>query len=339
MRILCPIMASSDIDVLDPTQYNTEFFCGYLPDWWINKYNDSNAYHLSRNISTPINNRNDESANIRNIHDLHSAVEKCHQKFTRLFLAVNAKYYPEYVYPDLQQYLREVYAAGVRSMILCDIGLIDYVSRNFPDVKISVSCLNQVTNSLAVQFYAKFSGVERIVFPRHMSSEEIRQIAVKFPKLEFEYFIFSNKCLYDDGYCRGVHEFTPICKDLFSAEYYQHGGGPVSDQQRDFLLKNESEYRLWTKSEAKANKRGYCTASFACTACSLLTLVNVPNIQSLKLSIRGHSVEERLRQVQMANAAIAYIQNNGDYEGLHKIISKQYGKETLCETGLSCMMV
>ena len=35
MKILCPIMASADIDVLDPEQYGAEFFCGYLPEWWI----------------------------------------------------------------------------------------------------------------------------------------------------------------------------------------------------------------------------------------------------------------------------------------------------------------
>lgn len=339
MKILCPIMAAADIDILDPKQYGTEFFCGYLPEWWIQKYNDSDAYRLFQNLSTPINNRNGAGANILRIEELKSAVDKCRQKDTRLFLAVNAKYYPQYVYEDLRRYLAEVYEAGIRDMIICDMGLIDCVSREFPDVKISVSCLNQVTNSAAVEFYTRFSGVERIVFPRHMSSEEIRRIAGRFPELEFEYFIFSNKCLYDDGYCRGVHEFTPICKDLYFGEYYRRGGLPVSDEERDALLRGEYEYRLWTRNESRVDLTGYCTGSFGCMACSLLTLKDVPNITSVKLSIRGHGVQERLRQVQMARAVISHVENGGNYDGIRQIVSKLYGKETLCGTGMSCIMI
>lgn len=339
MKILCPIMASADIDILTPEQYGTEFFCGYLPEWWIKKYNDSDAYRLFQNLSTPINNRNGAGANILRIDELQSAVSKCRKRNTRLFLVVNAKYYPEYVYEDLHRYLAEVYDAGVRDMIICDMGLIDYVSRVFPNVKIAVSCLNQITNSQAVEFYTRFSGVERIVFPRHMSSEEIQTIAQHFPKLQFEYFIFSNKCLYDDGYCRGVHEFTPICKDLYYGEYYHCGGIPVSDEQKDILLRNEHEFRLWTRNESRIDLSGYCTGSFGCMACALLTLKDVPNITSVKLSIRGHSVEERLRQVKMARAVISCVENGGDYQQIQSIVSKLYGKDTMCKTGMSCIMV
>lgn len=39
MKILVPITNSSDIDVFNPNIYNTEFFFGYLPQWWIDEYN------------------------------------------------------------------------------------------------------------------------------------------------------------------------------------------------------------------------------------------------------------------------------------------------------------
>ena len=339
MNILCPIMASSEIAILDPDCYGTEFFCGYLPSWWIEKYNDSNAYHLFQNLSTPINNRNGAGANILSHSELCNALAQCAQKHTRLFLAVNAKYYPEYVSDDFRRYLDEVYAAGVRDMILCDIGLIDYVSHVFPDIKISISCLNQVTNSWAVRFYKQFSGVDRIVFPRHMSSAEIRCIAQSFPEFEFEYFIFSNKCLYDDGYCRGVHEFTPICKDLYYGEYYFCNGIPVGEKMKSKLLKNDYEFRQWTRNEQRVDYTGYCTASFGCMACSLISLINIQNIKSVKLSIRGHSVDERLRQVKMARSAISYVENGGTIQGLQQLVSSLYGKDSLCKSGMSCIMV
>lgn len=339
MKILCPITASTDIDLLDPALYGTEFFCGYLPVWWIEKYNDSEAYRIMGNLSTPINNRNGAKSNILDITDLKSAIEKANNKGTRLYLALNAKYYPDYVYDDLKRYLKEVYSAGVRKMIICDLGLIGYVSQTYPNIQISISCLDQVTNSHAVGFFKQFPGVERIVFPRHMSSNEILNIAGQHPDLEFEYFIFSNKCLYDDGYCRGVHEFTPICKDLFFGEYYNREGKYMSDEEKSLLLSNEQVYRRWTVSESRVDLTGYCTASFGCTACSLVALKNVENIRSVKLSIRGHGAAERLRQVKMAKAVIDCVENGGDVDSVRKIVSSMYGKESLCRTGMSCIMV
>ena len=63
--------------------------------------------------------------------------------------------------------------------------MISYLNDNYPDIKVSVSCLNQVTNKMAVHFYANFQNVERIVFPRHMSSSEIISIASSFPNIQF----------------------------------------------------------------------------------------------------------------------------------------------------------
>ena len=37
MKILAPITSASDIEVLNPTIYNTEFFCGYTTDYWERK--------------------------------------------------------------------------------------------------------------------------------------------------------------------------------------------------------------------------------------------------------------------------------------------------------------
>lgn len=339
MKILCPIMAAADVEVLDPDKYGTEFFCGYLPHWWIEKYNDSDAYRLFQNLSTPINNRNGAGANILSYSELCETVEKCHQKRTRLFLAVNAKYYPDYVYDDLRRYLSEIYTAGIRNLIVCDIGLISLLSREYPDMKVSVSCLNQATNSHSVAFYTNFPVVDRIVFPRHMSSSEIQHIACMFPQTEFEYFIFSNKCLYDDGYCRGIHEFTPICKDLFYCEFYSLNGTPLEYWKGNNLLLKDQEFRQWTRNESRLDLSGYCTASFACTACSLLSLIGIQNIKAVKLSIRGHSVSERLRQVSMAREAITYVEMGGDRQGLQKLVSSLYGKDSLCSLGTSCMMI
>lgn len=333
MKILSPIGSSKDIDILDPLKYDTEFFCGFLPDWWFQKYNKGVVEKDVKILSTPLNNRNDIKANIRSKKEMREIVRLVKEKNTKLFLVLNAKYYPDYVYNDLKKYLREIYELGIRHVICCDLGIIKLIEQYFPEIKVSVSCLNQVSNSSEIDFYMQFSNIDRIVFPRHMSSKEISKISKKYTNLEFEYFVFSNKCLYDDGYCRGLHAFDPICKASFYSKFYDLN----TNQEVHDMTTLAEKFWDWTQNEKNALKKGYCTLNFACSACSLIKLVKLKNISSVKISIRGHDIEERLKQVKMARLAIDCAENN-DLEGIKKSICKIYGKEDLCEKGMSCMM-
>lgn len=290
-------------------------------------------------MSTPINNRNGRSANVTSFNELVNIIEKAKRYHTDAFLVLNAKYYPDYVYDNIAKYLNEVVSAGVTRMIVCDLGMINYLAEHYSEIKISVSCLNQVINTMTVKFYKNFINVDRIVFPRHMSSEEIEKIVTEVPELEYEYFIFSNKCLYDDGYCRGVHEFIPICKDLYYSDFYSRNGEHIEDCTRKQLALEECTYSGWTRGEILCKEKNYCTASFACSACSLLKLAKTKKIVSVKLSIRGHGIEERLRQVQMAHEAVTLVEKDSGIENMQKAISKLYGKENLCRDGMSCMMI
>lgn len=337
MKILVPITNADEVEILNPLKYNTEFFCGYLPQWWIDKYNDPE--HKNSNLATPINNRNGRDANVTALDDLSRIVKKAKEYETDLFLVLNAKYYPAYVYESLTKYIEEVLSVGITKMIVSDLGMINFLSINYPEVKVSVSCLNQVTNSLSVEFYKAFPNVDRIVFPRHMSSKEIENIALSTDDLEYEFFIFSNKCLYDDGYCRGIHEFTPICKDLFYSDFYSKDGKIIETNEKKQLAYSEHEYADWTRSELRCNENGYCTPNFACCACSLVKLYKISNIASVKLSIRGHNIQERLRQVKMADEVIKRASGGATIEDIKQTISSLYGKESLCEDGTSCMMI
>ena len=337
MRVLVPITTAVDVDILNPAIYNTEFFCGYMPQWWIDEYNDSES--KNKNLATPINNRNGRSANVTSLTELSEIIKRARKYGTDVFLVLNAKYYPNYVYKSISRYIEEVLTAGIVRMIVSDLGMIKFLSINYPKVKVSVSCLNQVTNKFAAEFYKSFSNVDRIVFPRHMSSGEVESIASSVDGLEYEYFIFSNKCLYDDGYCRGIHEFTPICKDLFYSDFYSNNDKSIETSEKKQLAHAEHEFADWTRNELTCDSNDYCTPNFACCACSLLKLINIPNIVSVKLSIRGHNIKERLRQVKMASEVIKIVEYGATVEDIKHVVSNLYGKESLCGDGTSCMMI
>ena len=113
----------------------------------------------------------------------------------------------------------------------------------------------------------------------------------------------------------------------------------MDDLQTSHMRANETIYGEWTRNEIRVKEKGYCTASFGCTACSLLKLKQYSNIVSVKMSIRGHGVEERLRQVKMAHEVLMYIRNGNEKKEVQNIICKLYGKENLCEAGMSCIMI
>lgn len=336
MKILVPITHSYEMDILNPQQYNTEFFCGYLPEWWTERFNHNDS---DSTLSVPLNNRNDKKANVSSRDELATIIKKAKAYHTDVFLALNAKYYPNYAFDSIGTYLDEVVSLGITRMIVCDIGMIQYLRTNYPQIKVSVSCLNQATNTKAVEFYQSFGNVDRVVFPRHMSSDEIERIALNVTNLSFEYFIFSNKCLFDDGYCRGIHAFTPVCKDLFYADFYSRNNSVINAKERTRLEIAEYIFARWTRNELLCQEKNICTPNFACSACSLLKLNKITNIESVKISIRGHNVDELLRQVIMADRVITLVKNGADHSDIKETVAKLYGKETLCSEGTSCMMI
>lgn len=334
---MTPITTANDIEILTPVKYGTEFYCGYLPPWWAEKYHDSKSFDMLGFIATPINNRNIQSANIMDAEVLKECIFLSKKYQTSLYLVLNAKYYPNYIYQDIERYLQEVVSLGIHKVIACDLGLISFLEEKFPIVKVSVSCLNQVTNSAAVSFYIQHKNVERIVFPRHMAVNEVFSIANAFPAIQFEFFLFSNKCLYDDGNCRGVHIFTPICKDIFFRYFYGVNGTSLSEVVEKKLQTNAEQFQNWTQFELLYTEKNLCTPDFACSACSLIHLYKIPNIVSVKLSIRGHSLTERLEQVKMARCVINLAPQE-DVLTIQKEMSRMYGKSTLCDSGMHCFM-
>ena len=105
------------------------------------------------------------------------------------------------------------------------------------------------------------------------------------------------------------------------------------------LRENEYYFREWTRNEVQFEQKGYCTAGFGCMACSLTQTDRYKNIVSVKISIRGHNVQERLKQVQMAYNVLKSVDLNSGIDGIKHIVSSNYGKENLCRDGKSCMMI
>ena len=138
-------------------------------------------------------------------------------------------------YKYLKEYFEELTSVNVKNVIVFDVGLINYLHNNFPIFMITVSCLNQVVNCAAVDFYKNFN-VRRIVYPRHISITEAVSIAQKYPDIEFEAFSLFEKCAFDDGNCRCIHNAGFICHDNYCKNYIIH------DKKMNEAILNKNAY-------------------------------------------------------------------------------------------------
>ncbi|SDA39496.1 Collagenase-like protease, PrtC family [Lachnospiraceae bacterium G11] len=99
---------------------------------------------------------------------------------------------------ELYDFLRPYYENGLDGIIIQDIGVMDFVHKNFPLLPIHVSTQAYVTGPESVEFFKKLGAV-RVVPARELSLDEIKTI--KATGIEVETFIHGAMCYSYSGQC------------------------------------------------------------------------------------------------------------------------------------------
>jgi collagenase-like PrtC family protease len=66
---------------------------------------------------------------------------------------------------------------GTDALIIADLGVLDYAATKYPDVERHVSVQASTTNLEAIKFFKNNFDVERVVLPRVLSVQQVRQLA------------------------------------------------------------------------------------------------------------------------------------------------------------------
>ena len=91
--------------------------------------------------------------------------------------------------------------SGVDALIVTDIGVLEAVKKQLPDMEIHISTQAGITNYAAANAFYNM-GAKRIVTARELSLEEIAGIRAKTPdELEIECFIHGAMCVSFSGRC------------------------------------------------------------------------------------------------------------------------------------------
>lgn len=132
------------------------------------------------------------------VEELKQAIDYAHLRGSRIFLTLNTimtNREIELLYPTL----KDLYNYGLDAIIVQDIGYAEYLHKNFPNIEIHGSTQMTVANYHEIN-YLKELGFKRIVLPRELSFEEIKEIR-EHTDMELEVFVSGSLCISFSGNC------------------------------------------------------------------------------------------------------------------------------------------
>ena len=232
------------------------------------------------------------------VEELKKAIDYAHLRGSRIFLTLNTimtNREIELLYPTL----KDLYNYGLDAIIVQDIGYAEYLHKNFPSIEIHGSTQMTVANYYEIN-YLKELGFKRIVLPRELSFEEIKEIR-KHTDIELEVFVSGSLCISFSGNCYmssfigGRSGNRGMCAQPCRKEYKTSCG--------------EKSYFLSPKDQ----------------------LYGIDEIKKLQeIGVESIKVEGRMKDISYVYETVSYFRNliNGidKEENTHKLFNRGYSK-------------
>ena len=232
------------------------------------------------------------------VEELKKAIDYAHLRGSRIFLTLNTimtNREIELLYPTL----KDLYNYGLDAIIVQDIGYAEYLHKNFPSIEIHGSTQMTVANYYEIN-YLKELGFKRIVLPRELSFEEIKEIR-KYTDMELEVFVSGSLCISFSGNCYmssfigGRSGNRGMCAQPCRKEYKTSCG--------------EKSYFLSPKDQ-------------------LYGLDEIKKLQ--EIGVESIKVEGRMKDISYVYETVSYFRNliNGidKEENTHKLFNRGYSK-------------
>ena len=126
-------------------------------------------------------------------------VRYAHDKGRKVLVALNT--YPKASNWDMWRVAIDRAAQlGIDALIMADPGLMQYATKNHPNLRLHLSVQGSATNYEAINFYHQHFGISRAILPRVLSVAQVEQLAKNTP-VEIEVFGFGSLCVMVEGRC------------------------------------------------------------------------------------------------------------------------------------------
>ncbi|MCP4133174.1 MAG: hypothetical protein GY754_19560 [bacterium] len=239
MKIQAPLNSSMDVTDIE-TMDCDEFYAGFYED----STHPESLNHISR--------RPGSHANFTKFSHIKKIIDTIKKNNKKIFITYNEHHYESGIADKIFADIKKLISIGIDGIIVSDINMIIRLKKQFPDLYLIASTGLHVTNSNSARFFYNL-GINRIIFPRHLSIHSIDTIIDTIntkPGIDFEIFIKNDNCINVDGLCSYVHgtagkyPFNQMCKSFCdlpaNIEYEDFACGVCSL----YSLRNESALSL-----------------------------------------------------------------------------------------------
>lgn len=284
-----------------------EFFCGYVPFSWAEKYG----------VIHPLNRREVLFCNVQigSMSELQILKKMVDYYGKPVELTFNSIYYTGEQYPVIAEIIIQCMAAGFENFIIADPALMLYLRQQKINCGIHLSGETAEVNRGMLEQMLPF-GIRRVIFHRKNSLEDMQSCIKEadFPH-EYEAFILNELCHFSGAFCNSLHgdELTHLCRVPYEL------GNLHKKEETDAAQKDVAETDRIQGKEGKGlplDEDGYLTGSTGCGLCALYRMKQV-GITHLKLVGRGNYtdfMEKDIRQLRKALDILEKSDNELQYQ-------------------------
>ena len=277
-----------------------EFFCGYVPFSWAEKYG----------VIHPLNRREVLFYNVQigSMSELQILKKMVDYYGKPVKLTFNSLYYTGEQYPVIAEIITQCMAAGFENFIIADPALMLYLRQQKINCGIHLSGETAEVNRGMLEQMLPF-GIRRVIFHRKNSLEDMQSCIKEadFPH-EYEAFILNELCHFSGAFCNSLHcdELTHLCRVPYEL------GNLHKKEETDAAQKDVAETDRIQGKEGKGlplDEDGYLTGSTGCGFCALYRMKQV-GITHLKLVGRGNYTDFMEKDIRQLRKALDIMENS-----------------------------
>lgn len=224
-----------------------------------------------------------------------SAIDYAHLYGRRLYLTVNTLLKPEEMGDVLYHYLKPYYQAGLDAVIVQDMGVLEFISREFPGLSIHLSTQMSVVMAEGTKNFKDYP-VTRLVPARELGLSELKRMRAE-TELEIETFVHGALCYCYSGQCLMSSMIGKRsgnrgrCAQPCRMEYHVYS----SDKEADKIQGSDKNLKL--------SGRQNLTGSYLLSPKDICTLDMISEL--VEAGIDSFKIEGRMKKYQYAAGVVA----------------------------------
>lgn len=308
MNILAPLKGFEQIDSLIDAKPD-EVYLSFQDSEWDLKYGCYEEINRMSSFGPRANFIGQNNALI--------AIKRMNETGIKCFLALNSAVYSDSQL-DYLKYVIDSFAKLDCGFIVSDLSLALYCVKN--NIPCTLSTMVGIYNSLSVKSLLEI-GIERIIFPRDISIENIAEIISHYPQMKYEAFLMRNGCRYSDSNCLSFHsrKYNSLCFFLDNSKTQAFIGS--SCNKFDFYGNHSIYKNVFHKK--------------ACGLCSIYKLIK-SGVSSVKIVGRADNPTELIEDIKLVKQFIDLAEHcSSEQEYLEQMYLPDRILEQ-CMYGLNC---